>query len=158
MILRGDYIAKPFSVSILKASVERLIANRALLRKKYGSPDFEHEKWPKGCKDSLDWKFMSAVRENIEKNMSDPDFTVDTLCALHNMSRSSFYNKLKSLTGSSPADYVRTIRLQVAARLLKEGDASITEVAEQTGFCDAKYFREVFRKHYGVSPSEYRKG
>lgn len=153
-----DYIAKPFSVSILKASVERLIANRALLRKKYGSPDFEHEKWPKGCKDSLDWKFMSAVRENIEKNMSDPDFTVDTLCALHNMSRSSFYNKLKSLTGSSPADYVRTIRLQVAARLLKEGDASITEVAEQTGFCDAKYFREVFRKHYGVSPSEYRKG
>lgn len=152
-----DYIAKPFSVNILKASVERLILNRALLRKKYGSPDFEHEKWPKGCKDSLDWKFISTVRENIEKNMSDPEFTVDTLCALHNMSRSSFYNKLKSLTDSSPADYIRTIRLQYAARLLKEGDDSITEVAEQTGFCDAKYFREVFRKHYGVSPSEYRK-
>lgn len=151
-----DYMAKPFSISILKASVNRLISNRILLHKKYGSPNFETEKWPKGCRDTLDWKFIASVRENVEKNMADPDFTVDMLCSLHHMSRSSFYNKVKALTDCSPADYVRLIRMQYAARMLKEGEHSITEIADMTGFCDAKYFREVFRKHFGVSPSEYR--
>ena len=151
-----DYIAKPFSINILKASIDRLIANRLLLYKKYGSSDFENEKWPKGCRDTLDWKFIASVRENVEKNMADPDFTVDMLCSLHHMSRSSFYNKVKALTDCSPADYVRLIRMQCAARMLKEGEYSITEIADKTGFCDAKYFREVFRKHFGVSPSEYR--
>lgn len=151
-----DYIAKPFSINILKASIDRLIANRLLLYKKYGSPDFENEKWPKGCRDTLDWKFIASVRENVEKNMADPDFTVDMLCSLHHMSRSSFYNKVKALTDCSPADYVRLIRMQCAARMLKESERSITEIADMTGFCDAKYFREVFRKHFGVSPSEYR--
>lgn len=88
--------------------------------------------------------------------MTNPNFTVDTLCALHNMSRSSFYNKLKSLTDGSPTDYIRLIRMQRAEQLLREGEYSITEIAEMTGFCDAKYFREVFRKHFGVSPSEYK--
>ena len=88
--------------------------------------------------------------------MADPDFTVDALCALHHMSRSSFYNKLKTLTDCSPADYIRLIRMQSAARLLKEGGHSVTEIADMTGFCDAKYFREVFRKHFGVSPTEYK--
>ena len=133
-----------------------MIANRLLLRKKYGSADFDNEQWPKGCKDTLDWKFISSVRKNIEKNMTNPNFTVDTLCALHNMSRSSFYNKLKSLTDGSPTDYIRLIRMQRAEQLLREGEYSITEIAEMTGFCDAKYFREVFRKHFGVSPSEYK--
>ena len=151
-----DYIAKPFSINILKASIDRLIANRLLLYKKYGSSDFENEKWPKGCRDTLDWKFIASVRENVEKNMADPDFTVDMLCSLHHMSRSSFYNKVKALTDCSPADYVRLIRMQCAARMVKEGERSITEIADMTGFCDAKYFREVFRKHFGVSPSEYR--
>ena len=151
-----DYMAKPFSINLLKASISRLIANRRLLYKKFGSSDFENEKWPKGCRDTLDWKFISSVRESVEKNMADPDFTVDTLCALHHMSRSSFYNKLKTLTNYSPADYVRLIRMQSAARLLKEGGHTITEIADMTGFCDAKYFREVFRKHFGVSPTEYK--
>ena len=88
-----DYMAKPFSINLLKASISRLIANRRLLYKKFGSSNFENEKWPKGCRDTLDWKFISSVRESVEKNMADPDFTVDALCALHHMSRSSFLNR-----------------------------------------------------------------
>lgn len=61
------------------------------------------------------------------------------------------------LTGYAPVDYIRSIRLQHAARLLKQERCPIAEVADATGFSDAKYFREVFRKCYGVSPSEYRK-
>ena len=69
----------------------------------------------------------------------------------------SFYNKLKALTGQAPADYIRLIRLNRAAELLKEGGKSVSEVAEMTGFCDGKYFREVFKKHFKVSPSRYGK-
>jgi AraC-like DNA-binding protein len=111
----------------------------------------------KNCLNALDWKFISGVRKNVEDNLDDPDFTVDLLCSLQNMSRSSFYNKLKALTGQAPADYIRLIRLNRAAELLKEGGKSVSEVAEMTGFCDGKYFREVFKKHFKVSPSRYGK-
>ena len=110
------------------------------------------------CSNSLDWKFMSNVKRHIEENMDNPDFTVDVLCSLLNMSRTSFYSKLKALTGQAPADFVRNIRLKHAAELLKEGKYSVTEVAERTGFCDGKYFREVFKKYFNVSPSQYAKG
>ncbi len=73
------------------------------------------------------------------------------------MSRTSFYNKLRALTDQAPGDYIRLIRLKYAVQLLKENTHSITEIAEMTGFSDAKYFREVFKKHFNVSPSQYGK-
>ena len=73
------------------------------------------------------------------------------------MSRTSFYNKLRALTDQAPGDYIRLIRLKRSVKLLKEGTHSITEIAEMTGFSDAKYFREVFKKHFNVSPSQYGK-
>lgn len=156
-----EYIVKPFSINILKASIANLLANRALLRKKYADLEInaaEEEPPTATCSNSLDWIFMSNVKKNIEDNIANPDFTVDTLCSLLNMSRTSFYNKLKALTAQAPADFVRNIRLKHAANLLKEGKYSITEVAERTGFCDGKYFREVFKKYFNVSPSQYAKG
>ena len=72
------------------------------------------------------------------------------------MSRTGFINKLKALTGHAPADYIRSMRLQYAAQLLREKDCSITEISDDSGFSDVRYFREVFRKYYGMSPSEYR--
>ena len=106
---------------------------------------------------TLDWKFITDVKNNIKNNIDNTDFTVDSLCSLHNMSRTSFYNKLKALSGQSPADYIRDFRLNTAAQLLQKKKYSITEVAEMTGFCDSKYFREVFKKHFNVSPSKYGK-
>ena len=73
------------------------------------------------------------------------------------MSRTSFYNKLKALTNQTPIDYVRIIRLNKACSLLKEGKYSTIEVAEMVGFNDVKYFREVFKKHFKVSPGQYAK-
>lgn len=156
-----EYIVKPFSINILKASIANLLANRALLRKRYADLEINTEEEPSTtttCSNSLDWKFMSNVKRHIEENMDNPDFTVDVLCSLLNMSRTSFYSKLKALTGQAPADFVRNIRLKHAAELLKEGKYSVTEVAERTGFCDGKYFREVFKKYFNVSPSQYAKG
>ena len=73
------------------------------------------------------------------------------------MSRTSFYNKLKALTAQAPADFVRNIRLKHAAELLKEGKYSVTEVAERTGFCDGKYFREALRNISMSAPANMRK-
>lgn len=154
------YITKPFNLRLLKANIANLLANRALLRKKFADMEAGEEildETATSCATALDWKFISDVHKNIEKNMDNTDFTVDTLCALQNMSRSSFYNKLKALTGQAPADYIRLIRLKRAAELLKSGAYSVTEVSEMTGFGDSKYFREVFKKHFNVSPSKYGK-
>lgn len=155
-----EYIVKPFSINILKASIANLLANRALLRKKYADLEINPEEAPPttACSNSLDWKFMSDVKKAIDENMDNQGFTVDVLCAHLNMSRTSFYNKLKALTGQAPADFIRNIRLKHAAKLLTEGKYSITEIAERTGFCDGKYFREVFKKYFKVSPSQYAKG
>lgn len=155
-----DYITKPFNLKILKASIANLLANRILLRKKYASLDLNTEAPATSAAkntNTLDWKFISTVNKHIEQNIANLDFTVDSLCELQNMSRSSFYNKLKALTGQAPADYIRLYRLKRAAELLKEGSHSVSEIAEMTGFCDGKYFREVFKKHFNVSPSKYGK-
>ena len=149
------YITKPFSVGILKATIKNLLANRALLRQVYNSIEEEEQNFPVNCTNTLDWKFIASVKECIEKNMGDPDFNVEMLSSRHHMSRTSFFNKLKVLTGYAPADYIRMIRLQHAAQLLKQGEYTIAEITDRVGFSDAKYFREVFKKYYGVSPSKY---
>ncbi|WP_455659235.1 hybrid sensor histidine kinase/response regulator transcription factor [Phocaeicola faecalis] len=154
------YITKPFSIKMLKARLSNILSNRALLQQKYAMPTKlgaeKPELLPAGA-NALDWKFITDVKNNIKNNIDNTDFTVDALCSLHNMSRTSFYNKLKALTGQPPADYIKEFRLNMAAQLLQEKKYSITEVAEMTGFCDSKYFREVFKKRFNVSPSKYGK-
>ena len=153
-----EYIVKPFNIGILRATIANLLANRALLRKKYAHPelnDDETEAECINCSTDLDWKFIATVRKGIEENIDNQDFNVDALCALMNMSRTSFYNKLKALTDQSPGDYIRLIRLKKSAQLLKEQKYTIAEVAEMAGFNEAKYFREVFKKHFGMSPTQY---
>lgn len=149
------YIIKPFSVGILKATIKNILTNRTLLRQVYNSIQDEEQDFPVNCTNTLDWKFIASVKECIEKNMGDSDFNVEMLSSQHHMSRTSFFNKLKALTGYAPADYIRMIRLQHAAQLLKQDEYTITEIADMVGFSDAKYFREVFKKYYGVSPSKY---
>lgn len=149
------YIIKPFSVGILKATIKNILTNRTLLRQVYNSIQDEEQDFPVNCTNTLDWKFIASVKECIERNMGDSDFNVEMLSSQHHMSRTSFFNKLKALTGYAPADYIRMIRLQHAAQLLKQDEYTITEIADMVGFSDAKYFREVFKKYYGVSPSKY---
>ena len=151
------YIIKPFSVGILKAMIKNILANRALLRQVYNSIEDKKQNLPVNCTNTMDWKFIASVKECIEKNMGDSDFNVEILSSQHYMSRTSFFNKLKALTGYAPADYIRMIRLQHAAQLLKQGEHTIAEIADIVGFSDAKYFREVFKKYYNVSPSKFYK-
>ncbi len=156
-----EYVVKPFNIGILKATISNLLTNRALLRSKYANLEIEEEEEGNenrtGYSQNMDWKFIANVKKHVEDNIDNSSLTVDVLCSLMGMSRTSFYNKLRALTDQAPGDYIRLIRLKRAVKLLRENAYSITEIAEMTGFSDAKYFREVFKKHYNVSPSQYFK-
>lgn len=151
------YLTKPFDPPVLRATIKNVLDNHALLKKKYAQMDIQETDY-KNCNSLLDFEFMAKVNEIIDKGMSDENFNVDVLASKLNMSRTSFYTKLKALTDQSPSDCIREARLNKAARLLKAKRNTVTEIAEITGFSDAKYFREVFKKKFGLAPTQYADG
>lgn len=100
-------------------------------------------------------EFLKMLKENISNQLSDENFSIDSLTAIMNMSRSNFYRKLKALTGMSPNEYLKNCRLNRAAELLKEG-YRITEIFEQTGFCSSSYFAKCFKAKFGVLPKDFQ--
>ncbi len=104
----------------------------------------------------LDNDFIKRVSLLLDSNIDNSEYTIDQLAADMAMSRSSFFTKLKAISGVGPNDFIRTYRLQHAAQMLREHKYSITEVAYDSGFNDVKYFSTVFKKHFGVSPSKFK--
>ena len=155
-----EYLIKPFSVKILRANIANLLANRELLRMRYANLDIESKSMVPSANgtNSLDWKFISNVKKIVDENINNPEFSVNVLCESSGMSRTSFYCKLKALTGQSPTEFIRVMRLKRATELLKEGEYAINEISDMVGFSETKYFREVFKKYYKMSPSRYAKG
>ena len=98
--------------------------------------------------------FIDRVTRMVVDNLADNEFNIDRLCREMAMSRTLFYIKLKSYTGKSPQDFIRVIRLERAAALLRSGRA-VADVAALTGFDNSKYFSTVFKKYFKVSPSKY---
>lgn len=155
-----DYITKPFSIAYLRARILNLLEQRQRLQKIYQT-QFDSTAYLKiktatltiGSRDEL---FMKKTIELIETTMEDPNFVIDDLVQKLGMSRSVFYTKIKSLTGLSPIDFIKDIKLQRAARLLESGEYMIKEVAFMIGISDMKHFREIFKTKFGLSPSEYR--
>lgn len=154
-----EYLIKPFSVKILRANIANLLANRELLRMRYANLDIEAKSMVPSANgtNSLDWKFISNAKKIVDENINNPEFSVDVLCESSGMSRTSFYCKLKALTGQSPTEFIRVMRLKRATELLKEGRYAINEISDMVGFSETKYFREVFKKYYKMSPSRYAK-
>lgn len=99
--------------------------------------------------------FVDIVTKLILDNISDSGFTIDRLCKEMAMSRTMFYVKLKSYTGKSPQEFIRIVRLERAAALLRSGHY-VSKVADEVGFDNAKYFSTAFKKYFGVSPSKYK--
>ena len=100
-------------------------------------------------------EFVSRATQLVVDNIADSSFTIDRLCREMAMSRTLFYVKLKSYTGKSPQDFIRIIRLERAAALLRSG-RTVTDAAALSGFDNPKYFSTVFKKYFGMSPSKYR--
>ena len=157
-IKADQYLVKPFDVHILKATIHTLIENRKMLRNRFKSAvtALPEEAPAVELPTSLDDEFIQKVTELVKEGLGK-NFNVDTLCASVNMSRTSFYNKIKALTGIAPAEFIRNIRMQEAALMLKSQRYTVAEVSDKMGFADSKYFTDTFKKFYGVPPSIYMK-
>ena len=152
------HIVKPFDLTVLKANISNLLENRELIRKKLkqASIDMEPPAEDTLLLPELDKEFIHKVTTFIKENL-EGELTVDAICAEMNMSRTSFYNKMKALTGIPPNEFIRNIRMQEAAILLKTQRYTVAEVSDRMGFADPKYFADAFKKFYGVPPSVYKK-
>ncbi|HJX71106.1 MAG TPA: DNA-binding response regulator, partial [Bacteroidales bacterium] len=148
-----DYITKPFSFEILESRIRNLILQRETIRK---SLQKRFELTPSNIQiTSLDEKLIHKALLIVENNLSDPDFSVDKLSREIGMSRVHLYKKLTSLTGKSPIEFIRIIRLRRAAQLLEKSQLSVSEIAYQVGFNNPKYFTKYFKSEYRILPSEY---
>lgn len=105
----------------------------------------------------MDEKFLHSIYDLVRANLTKTDFNINELAEVLNMSRSLVYKKVKMLTGLSPVEYVRSLRMQEAAKLLRTHQYKVFEVVYMVGFSDLKYFRKCFAKEFGVSPSDYIK-
>src|SRR5690606_14023167 len=99
--------------------------------------------------------FISKALESIERNMANADYSVENFGHDIGMSRTQLYRKLKALTGQSPNEFIRTIRLKRAAQLLEQQQLTIAEITYEVGFTDLQYFRDCFKKVFGVTPTAY---
>jgi signal transduction histidine kinase/ligand-binding sensor domain-containing protein/DNA-binding response OmpR family regulator len=148
------YLLKPFNSSLLKAMVNNMLKQRENTLKRYSEKDYtgnlEVKVTPK------DDEFMQSIVKIIEKNYQNPEFNVEKLVDMSSVSRTLLYNKLKGLTGLSPVEFIRQLRLRYAAAILKESGRGVSETAYLTGFNDIKYFRKCFKDMYGVSPKEFK--
>jgi len=149
------YLPKPFNSQLLLVHIHNLINSRNTLKELYakkiflGTGNFEIK--------TFEEEFLVKLMKLVEENISNSNFNNDDLANLMFMSRSTFYRKLKAVTGMSGNEFIRTARLNFAAKLLESGNYSVTEAAFESGFNDIKYFRKRFHDQFGVNPSDYRK-
>ncbi|WP_299552455.1 two-component regulator propeller domain-containing protein [Seonamhaeicola sp.] len=149
------YIPKPFKMKLLSVRAEKLIETRDLMRKRFQT---EKELTPeKVTLNSLDEEFLKKIMDLMETHMSNDSYWVDDLVSDMNTSRSTFFRKLKKLTGQSPNDFIRMVRLKRAAQLLEQNELTIAQVSYMVGFADPGYFGKCFRKFFGDSPSNFIK-
>lgn len=147
------YIAKPFDMEVLLARISNLLEKQEKRQR-----DFSHSISldPKTVTDSSpDEDFLKEVIACIEKNIDNSEYTIDSLSTDVVMSRMSLYRKMKSLTGQTPADFIRTVRLKTAAKLLKEEKCTVSEACYRTGFASPQNFAKHFKEMFGVLPSQY---
>ena len=149
------YMVKPFNTELLKSTIANLIANRRLLKSKFSGAQQQEDKVQKLSMKSADEILMSKIMKVINENLSNPDLNVEMLAANVGLSRVHVHRKLKELTNLSARDFIKNIRLQQAAALLKEKKLTVSEVAYATGYTNLSHFSSSFKEVHGMSPKEY---
>ncbi|PAC30139.1 ATP-binding protein [Flectobacillus sp. BAB-3569] len=149
----SDYLSKPFSFHLLSIKIENLLSLNSLLKSTYSkhiqleTPEIEIE--------SEDEKFLLKLSKYVEENIEDPDLTVEELSKVMFVSRGTLYNRVLSLTGETPVEYVRSVKLKKSIALLQKNDMKISQIAYAVGFSNPNYFARAFKAKYNVSPTEY---
>ncbi len=149
----NDYITKPFTFEILASRIRNLLAQQELLHKRFQK---QIEVDPSEITVTpVDEKFLKQALEVVEKFMENPDFSVEDFSREMCMSRKALYNKILSLTGRAPLEFIRSIRIKRAAQLLEKSGMRISEIAYEVGFNNPKNFSRYFKEEFNVLPSEY---
>jgi len=146
-----SYIPKPFHLKHLKVRIEKLLQSWASIKSRFGQPE-DHPTLVKEIPDPFFQKMLNYIDENID----DETFSSERLCDKLAISKSSLYNKTRSLLGSTPHSLINQRRLSKAASLLKSTSLTVSEIIDQTGFTSRTHFYDLFNKAYGCSPSDYR--
>jgi YesN/AraC family two-component response regulator len=148
-----EYLSKPFNLDILQLRIEKLIEQQKLRKEKFSQ---KIEVNPSEITiSSIDEQLIQKALGCIEKNMNNPDYSVQQFSQDMGMDRTVLYKKLQSITGLAPSDFMRSIRLKRAAQLLTQGQYLVAEVAEMVGFNTPKYFSKYFKEAFGMNPSQY---
>ncbi|MFB9054222.1 two-component regulator propeller domain-containing protein [Formosa undariae] len=149
------YISKPFNEDVLVAQIHNLLNSRKALRSLFTS---QQDVWENNIEVlDLDKKLLISAISAVEKNMSNPDFTVEDLAEKLHLSRTHLHRKLTSLTDQSATEFIRSIRLKHAVELMKQGKYLVNEIGYAVGFNSHNYFSKSFKKQYGKTPSEFIK-
>ena len=149
----SDYMTKPFNFEVLLSKIKNLLQLRATFKKTYTRQlDFQlnEAEIP-----SADEKFMRDVIEHIEQNMLNPALSVNELSKHMGINRNTLYKRLLMITGKSPVEFIRLLRLKKAAHLLENGEMTIAEVSYQVGFNTPHYFTKSFKDEFNMLPSEF---
>lgn len=149
------YIEKPFVMEYLMAQINSLLNNRNHIKEYYAHSPLAHIKGIALTK--ADSGFLEELKLLIDENITRKDLDIDTLAKMMNMSRGTFYRKIKGVSNLTPNELINLSRLKKAAELLAEGQYKINEVANLVGYNANSNFSRDFHKQFGVSPSEYLK-
>ena len=151
------YVSKPFNIDVLRTTIMQLLKTRQMLQGKYHGDKQQEKHIDKVEMESPDEILMKRVMKVINENMDNPELSVEIVADKVGISRVHFYRKMKDLTGQSPRDFVKYVRLKEAARLLADKNYDITGVSIATGFKSLSAFSTNFKALYGLTPSEWVK-
>ena len=149
------FIEKPFDINFLKEQVKNLIKSRELLKEHYSKKIVAEPS--RITFSSIDEDLLKKAIGFVEKNIDNPEYNVEAFVSDMGGSRTLLYRKINEITGMSIKEFILDMRLKRSAQLLEDTQMTIAEVAYQTGFSDAGYFSVCFKKHYGISPTEFKK-
>jgi signal transduction histidine kinase/DNA-binding response OmpR family regulator/ligand-binding sensor domain-containing protein len=146
------YITKPFDISLLDAQIISILENRKSLRKKFKGiePVLENEE----SLPQRDIDFINSLKLFIEENIMNPNLNVKLLAEYHAVSLAQLHRKIKALTDTTPNNIIKSIRLKIAHKLIKEDGLRVSEAAYQTGFSDPNYFARCYKIEFGENPSQ----
>jgi len=147
------YVEKPFSIKYLRKQIGNLLQLKISFQKLLASDPSRaivSMSVPKSDK-----VFLERLHKKVEEHIAELDFSIDNVAETMFMSRSSFYRKIKSITGMTPNDYLKVLRLNKAAELLLEGEYPVSEVHARTAFSSSSYFAKCFKAQFGVLPKNY---
>ncbi len=152
-----DFLVKPFNADVLRASVERLLDQRALLHEKYSKAMEEDDGKNMAAGDKASLDFVARLNQIISKNVTNTSLSSLLIAEHICLSQRQLNRKVKSVTGVDTATYIRNFRLQMAKRLLSGSDENITSVYLQCGFDNPSYFSRLFKQEVGCTPTDYRR-